>query len=223
MRRTPVLFVVVLVAGSLLLAGCGSGNSSGSSSSKASIAKGMFQHLTPLERTILSTTPIPFSQYDLAIQASVSCLRVHGFTVSEPELNSNGLLGFNTSFSFGHANDLTYRPTAKENNRVLGEDATCQSESAAVQAAYIYEHQSSVQQIDAGYGKMVRCYESLGLRANGKTISGIGNLTALAQRAVSENVITAGQSSACEALFQAVDVQPLPGIANLLQQLAKSS
>jgi hypothetical protein len=207
------LFSLVLVCA---VAGC---SASAASAGSPAAATQLLNNMTSLERKLLADRYVSLADYNLAVQATVSCLRSKGFKVTNPALGRNGLLDYTASFSFGDASSQT-GPSQKAQQHVDSLDSFCGQQSAAVQAVYVLDHAASEQQIRADFATMVACFRQAGvvIPASEK-LSNVGSMMRSVGSAVQSGALSHSKEFACLADFAPASGQALPGLAEALAEM----
>lgn len=184
--------------------------------SRNGAATTVLKQITPLERKLLADKYVTFRKYEIAIQATVSCMRRHGFTVPEPVRGPDGLLNVTPSYSFGDA-DSSSGPSQQEQQRVDAFENQCVQESAAVEAVYMLDHAASAQQTLTDFSSMTACLSNAGVDIPVRSkLSQISKILHATQSAAEAGTLTSARASACERDFAPADFQPLPGLAQAL-------
>ncbi len=183
-------------------------------------AQQVLSNLTPLETQLLAHRTVDFSAYSKAVDATVTCLRGYGFTVSSPKTSSGGMLTYAASYSFGMKDPKT-PPSAAAQATVQAKDGVCDHESAAVQAVYILQHQPTAQQVESAYRTMASCLNKLGVTVaqSDAADNGVSTLQT-AQQAVESGKLDSSAEESCEQGYHSVSIRPLPGLQQALNDLA---
>jgi hypothetical protein len=220
-RRIKLLFrpklpiIWLMLAGAALvctITACGQTSPPSQDGTAATLLK----NITPLERTLLADKYVTFSKYEIAIAATVSCMRSHGFSVPNPVRGPDGLLNVTPSYSFGDA-DSSSGPSQQEQQRVDMLENQCVQESAAVEAVYMLDRAASARQTVADLSRMAVCLRNAGVDIPARPeLSQISKVSRSTQSAVEAGRITSAGASACERDFAPADFQPLPGLAQAL-------
>lgn len=210
--------VVLVMALIVSVTGCAAGSSGGGATSDAAR---VLAHVTPLERQLLINRHVNFSQYNRAVQATVSCLRAGGYTVSSPVPGIDGILEYTASYSFGDKSSKA-GPSQKQQNRVNVVENNCDQESAAVQAVYILDHAVSAQQIPRAFSKMVSCFRAAGVSfPSSERLSDLASVMHSVRSFIQTGNLTQTRFNSCQAGFAAAELQPLPGLAQALANMKK--
>jgi hypothetical protein len=210
------LLITWLMMGSALLACIITACGQAASPSRNGAAATLLEHITPLERTLLADKYVTFGKYEIAIQATVSCMRRHGFTVPNPVRGPDGLLDVTPSYSFGDA-DSSSGPSQQEQQRVDAFENQCVQESAAVEAVYMLDHAASAHQTLTDFSRMTACLSNTGVDIPARPkLSQISKISHATQSAVEAGTLTSARASGCERDFAPADFQPLPGLAHAL-------
>jgi hypothetical protein len=211
--RTTVLGLALMSS----IAGCSAAATNGGGAASAGARR--LQHLSSLERRFLADRYVTTGEYDLAIQATVGCLRANGFHVSNPEPDMRGLLSYSISYAFG-GNNPTQPPSQQQQDRAAALEDKCQNETAAVQAVYILDHPVSAQKVQQAFQSMIHCLGQSGLLLSGqKKLSDLKSVILAAVGAVRAGQLTDNSARHCEAEYQAVSIRPLPGLRQALAAL----
>jgi hypothetical protein len=210
------LLIIWLMMGSALLACIITACGQASPPSRNGAATTLLEHITPLERKLLADKYVTFGKYEIAIQATVSCMRRHGFTVPNPVRGPDGLLNVTPSYSFGDA-DSSSGPNQQEQQRVDLFENQCIQESAAVEAVYMLDHAASARQTLTDFSSMTACLSNAGVDIPARPkLSQISKILHATQSAVEAGTLTSARASGCERDFAPADFQPLPGLAQAL-------
>jgi len=184
--------------------------------SRNGAAATLLKQITPLERRLLADKYVTFAKYEIAIQATVSCMRRHGFTVPNPVRGPDGLLNVTPSYSFGDP-DSSSGPSQQKQQRVDAFENQCVQESAAVEAVYMLDHAASAQQTLTDLSSMTACLRNAGVDIPARPrLSQISKILHATQSAVEAGTLTSARVSTCERDFAPADFQPLPGLAQAL-------
>lgn len=154
---------------------------------------------------------ITFGDYDLAVQDTVQCLRTAGFTVTNPQIGSDGLLDYTTSISYPGGS-----PSDKERATEDRLENGCVERSKAVAAVYVLDHAASSQQVKSAFNRFLACSRGLGVAApNSTQQSQVGTIVQAIQSKMASNAISVSQGDNCLDIFQVVST-PLPGLKQAL-------
>lgn len=208
---------IVLLLGLIVsVAGCASRVSGGST---ASAADGVLARITPMERQMLADRHVTFTEYSRATQATISCLRAGGYTVSSPVPGVDGTLQYMASYSFGGKSSKT-GPSQDQKNRASAIENNCDQKSAAVQAVYILDHAVSAKEIPRAFSHMVACFRRSGVKIPGSgKLSEFAAVMRSARLSVRDGNLTQARFTSCQADFMAAELQPLPGLAQALANM----
>jgi hypothetical protein len=177
---------------------------------------GLLKQITPLERKLLADKYVTFGKYEIAIEATVGCLRSHGFAVPNPVRGPDGLLNVTPSYNFGDADSPT-GPSQQEQQRVDVLENQCVQESAAVEAVYMLDHAATARQTLADFSSMATCLRNAGVDIPARPkLSQLSKIVQATGSAVEAGTLTSARASACERDFAPADFQPLPGLAQAL-------
>jgi hypothetical protein len=208
--RGPALAIMLVVS---------SGCASASGGSATTEAARLLSHLTPLERQILVNRTVNPQQYRHAAQATISCLRSAGFSVSNPTPGPDGILEYISSYSFGDKSSKTGPDKARQ-DRISAVQNTCDQESAAVQAVYILDHADNPHEIPVAFARMVSCLQAAGASLPGnEKLSRFSSFMRSVRTSIQNGDLTAASFNSCQTPFAAAELQPLPGLAEALANL----
>ncbi len=216
----PALAIALGFGLTCLISACADpGTPTGSGTAVSADAAQLLKNITPLERKLLADRFVTLGEYDIAVQATVNCLRRNGFNVSNPVQGSDGLLNFTSSYSFGDESSTT-GPSQQDQNRIDAIQNSCQEQSAAVQAVYVLDHSATAQQTEADFAKMVTCFRKDGVTLPSlEKLSDLGSVMQAVRGAMQSGTLKRSAEIACIGQFSAASVQPLPGLARALAEM----
>jgi hypothetical protein len=206
----------------ILLASCGGQQPKAgpANNDDSKLISEIFGSASPLELKILSSPPVTLGSYVQVIGASISCLREGGFMVSNPELATDGLFAFTSSYSWGHKKDLHFHPSPAKEKVAESRLQTCTDLSSAVEATYIYEHHSSDVDVSQRFHAVIRCFQRLGLPfPRSEPLSSSYQALIEAQEAIATQSVSLTAVSSCEKYLEVTSLTALPGITKALAAL----
>jgi hypothetical protein len=115
----------------------------GDSSPDGSLGEQALRGLTPLERTILADKKVTASEYSRAVQDTVGCLRLAGFTVADPVRTEDGILDYSASYSPPEMATAGPGAAPPDTGGMDAKDAACEQRSAAAGAVFVLQHATS--------------------------------------------------------------------------------
>lgn len=194
--------VVTSVVAFALTGGC-SGNGS-----HRDLGREVLESLSARERVALADKRVDFGEYESASRAEYDCLVALGVEVDPFELGKNG------TYSFGWT---TFDKSDSEVEAIEAQANACDAEVDAIGAVYILQHGATENELRNAEKQFRSCVGDLGL--GGATTDSVGALAVELQGRVEAGSISRSAGENCIDIIEAVDMRPLPGLDEALEEL----